>query len=55
MRNISIKKLKKNQEIANDLNVTVKTVEAHMTTALKILRLKLSEYLPLMLASTLLI
>lgn len=46
---------KKNQEIANDLNVTVKTVEAHMTTALKILRLKLSEYLPLILASTFLI
>ncbi len=45
---------KKNKEIAKDLNVTVKTVEAHMTSALKILRLKLSEYLPLVLVSTIL-
>jgi len=44
---------KKNKEIAEDLNVTVKTVEAHMTTALKILRLKLTEYLPLVLVSSL--
>jgi RNA polymerase sigma-70 factor (ECF subfamily) len=44
---------KKNKEIAQDLNVTVKTVEAHMTTALKILRLKLTEYLPLIFVSIL--
>lgn len=42
---------KKNHEIAFDLNITIKTVEAHMTTALKILRLKLSEYLPIILVS----
>jgi RNA polymerase sigma-70 factor (ECF subfamily) len=44
---------KKNKEIAQDLNVTVKTVEAYMTTALKILRLKLTEYLPLIFVSIL--
>ena len=40
---------KKNQEIADELNITLKTVEAHMTKALKILRVKLSDYLPLVL------
>lgn len=40
---------KKNQEIATELNLTVKSVEAHMTKALKILRISLSEYLPLVL------
>jgi len=45
---------KKNKEIANELNVTVKTVEAHMTTALKILKVKLSEYLPIILLTNLL-
>lgn len=43
---------KKNKEIAQELNITLKTVESHMTKALKILRLKLSEYLPLILIST---
>lgn len=37
---------KKNQDIAADLNISVKTVEGHMTTALKILKVKLSEFLP---------
>ncbi|WP_218598131.1 RNA polymerase sigma-70 factor [Polaribacter sp. NJDZ03] len=42
---------KKNQEIADELNITLKTVEAHMTKALKILRVKLSDYLPLILVA----
>jgi RNA polymerase sigma-70 factor, ECF subfamily len=37
---------KKNKEIAEELNLTVKTVEAHITKALKILKTKLSNYLP---------
>lgn len=41
---------KKNKEIAKDLNISIKTVEGHMTTALKILRVKLIEFLPLILA-----
>lgn len=40
---------KKNGEIAAQLNITVKSVEANMTRALKTLRLKLAEYLPLIL------
>lgn len=40
---------KKNCEIATQLNITVKSVEANMTRALKTLRLKLAEYLPLIL------
>jgi RNA polymerase sigma-70 factor, ECF subfamily len=40
---------KKNCEIAAQLKITVKAVEANMTRALKILRLKLAEYLPLIL------
>lgn len=39
---------KKNEEIASDLDISTKTVEGHMTTALKILRIKLSEFLPLL-------
>lgn len=35
-----------NKEIASQLNITEKTVEAHMTKALKILRIELKEYLP---------
>lgn len=36
----------KNREIAEKLGVTQKTVEAHLTKALKILRKDLKEYLP---------
>jgi RNA polymerase sigma-70 factor (ECF subfamily) len=37
---------KKNKEIAEELDLTVKTVEAHITKALKVLKTKLSIYLP---------
>jgi len=37
---------KKNKEIAEELGITVKAVEANMTRALKILRVKLANYLP---------
>lgn len=37
----------KNREIAEKLGVTQKTVEAHLTKALKILRKELKDYLPL--------
>jgi len=37
----------KNREIADKLGVTQKTVEAHLTKALKILRNDLKEYLPI--------
>ncbi|WP_202701787.1 RNA polymerase sigma-70 factor [Flavobacterium sp. UGB4466] len=36
---------KKNVEIAEEMQVTLKAVEAHMTKALKILKTKLSDYL----------
>jgi len=36
----------KNREIAEKLGVTQKTVEAHLTKALKLLRKELKEYLP---------
>ena len=36
---------KKNAEIAEEMQVTLKAVEAHMTKALKILKTKLSDYL----------
>ncbi len=42
----------KNREIAEKLNITIKTVEAHLTKALKILRNDLKEYLPVILAIT---
>ncbi|MCK9414491.1 MAG: RNA polymerase sigma-70 factor [Prolixibacteraceae bacterium] len=42
----------KNREIAEKLGVTQKTVEAHLTKALKILRNDLKEYLPVILAVT---
>lgn len=38
----------KNREIAEKLGVTQKTVEAHLTKALKILRRELKDYLPLL-------
>ena len=41
---------KKNAEIASELNISVKTVEAHITRALKDLRKALRHYLPLFLA-----
>ncbi len=40
---------KKNKEIAEELDITLKAVEAHVTKALKILRFKLSDYLPILL------
>jgi RNA polymerase sigma-70 factor (ECF subfamily) len=40
---------KKNKEIAEDLNITIKSVEANITRALKSLRTDLSEYLPIIL------
>lgn len=40
----------KNREIAEKLGVTQKTVEAHLTKALKILRDELKDYLPLIVA-----
>lgn len=42
----------KNREIAENLGVTQKTVEAHLTKALKILRKDLKDYLPLFAAIT---
>jgi RNA polymerase sigma-70 factor (ECF subfamily) len=36
-----------NREIAEKLGVSQKTVEAHLTKALKILRSELKDYLPL--------
>ncbi|MBO9585066.1 MAG: RNA polymerase sigma-70 factor [Flavobacterium sp.] len=47
-REIFIKKRfenKKNAEIAEELGISLKAVEAHMTKALKILKTKLSDYL----------
>ena len=45
---------KKNSEIAQELDVSVKSVEANMTRALKILKVKLAEYLPVILAEVIL-
>ncbi len=42
----------KNREIAEKLGVTQKTVEAHLTKALKILRNELKDYLPVIAAIT---
>lgn len=42
----------KYQEIATQLNISVKTVENHMGKALKIMRQELKEYLPLLLLFT---
>ncbi|GET28845.1 RNA polymerase sigma-70 factor [Prolixibacter sp. SD074] len=43
---------KSNKEIADELDVTVKTVEAHMTKALKYLRKELQDYLPVLMVIT---
>ncbi|MGD9556886.1 MAG: RNA polymerase sigma-70 factor [Mangrovibacterium sp.] len=40
---------KKNREIAEELGITVKTVEAHISKALRLLRDELKDYLPLLL------
>ncbi|MFA5326400.1 MAG: RNA polymerase sigma-70 factor [Prolixibacteraceae bacterium] len=40
----------KNREIAEKLGVTQKTVEAHLTKALKVLRNELKDYLPVIVA-----
>ena len=40
---------KKNKEIADDLNISVKSVEANITRALKTLKSDLAEYLPIIL------
>lgn len=37
----------KNKEIAKELNISEKTVEGHITKALKLLRVTLKDYLPL--------
>jgi RNA polymerase sigma-70 factor (ECF subfamily) len=38
---------KKNQEVADDLNITVKAVEAQITKSLKVFRVALKDFLPL--------
>jgi RNA polymerase sigma-70 factor (ECF subfamily) len=45
---------KKNEEIAGEMGVSQKAVEAHMTKALKILKEQLSDYLPSFIIITLL-
>lgn len=37
---------KKNREIADDLDISIKSVEAHITNALKIFRVALKDFLP---------
>ena len=37
----------KNREIADELGISIKTVEAHMSKALRVLRKELQEYFPL--------
>ncbi|HCC50851.1 MAG TPA: RNA polymerase sigma-70 factor, partial [Porphyromonadaceae bacterium] len=39
---------KTNKEIAQNLNVTIKTVEYHISKALNMLRINLKDYLPLL-------
>ena len=38
---------KKNQELAEELNISVKAVEAQITKALKVFKITLKDYLPL--------
>lgn len=45
---------KSNNEIAKEMIISEKSVEAHITRALKFLRLKLSDYLPLILVQMIL-
>ncbi|TKG95003.1 RNA polymerase sigma-70 factor [Puteibacter caeruleilacunae] len=40
---------KKNREIAEELDISIKTVEAHMSKGLKAMRVALKDYLPLVL------
>ncbi len=42
---------KKNKEIAEELNISQKTVEKHLTKALKVLTKELKEYLPIIMFS----
>lgn len=37
---------KKNREIADDLSISIKAVEAHMTSALEVFRVALKDFLP---------
>ena len=37
---------KKNQEIADEMNISIKTVEFHFSKAIRVLKTKLSDYLP---------
>jgi len=37
---------KKNKEIAAEMNISIKTVEVHFSKAIKVLKTKLSDYLP---------
>ena len=39
---------KKNREIADELGISIKTVEAHISKSLKLLRTELKDYLPLL-------
>ena len=39
---------KKNREIAEELEISIKTVEAHISKSLKVLRTELKDYLPLL-------
>lgn len=40
---------KTNREISDELNISIKTVEFHITKALKVFRIKLKDYLPVVL------
>lgn len=40
---------KTNKEISEELNISIKTVEFHITKALKVFRVKLKDYLPIIL------
>jgi len=42
---------KKNKEISEEMEISLKTVESHITKALKVLKIKLSPYLPAILLS----
>ncbi|MBL4904468.1 MAG: RNA polymerase sigma-70 factor [Flavobacteriaceae bacterium] len=45
---------KKNKEIAGELGISVKAVEANITRALKVLKLQLTDYLPIVLIAVIL-